>query len=239
MSVGVVFVHGIRTSASMWRPQLEYLAERGNRAFAVDLPGHGPRMAEPFTLAESFDTIDRAVQDAAKHGPVMLVGHSMGGLLSLEYAGSETAPALAAFIGAGCTAVPRGAGLRAYRGFLKGFDSLPDRGAALTDYVLARTLPDETRLDFGAGGYAYDAQHVALAALTALDPLRAVRSIRSPLWFVNGQFDQLRVNESLFMRTVPHAELIVVPRTSHLVTAMRPQIFNAVLHLAITTAEQT
>ncbi len=239
MSVAVVFVHGIRTSASMWRPQLEYLAARGITATAVDLPGHGTRMAENFTIEGAFATIDRAVTDAAARGPVLLVGHSMGGLLSLEYAGSDEPPPLAAVIGAGCTAIPRGAALRAYRLFLRGFDSLPDRGAAITDYVLARTLPEETREDFGAGGYAFDTQHTALASLSVLDLMRALRSIRVPLWFVNGQFDQLRINEALFTRTVPEAELIIVPKTTHLVTSMRPDVFNAVLNLAITTVEQT
>ncbi|GAA2069332.1 alpha/beta fold hydrolase [Microbacterium hatanonis] len=239
MSVGVVFVHGIRTSASMWRPQLEYLAARGNAATAVDLPGHGARMSEDFTIEGAFATIDRAVRDTASQGPVLLVGHSMGGLLSLEYAVSEEPPPLAAVIGAGCTAIPRGPALRAYRLFLRGFDSLPDRGAAITDYVLARTLPEETRDDFGAGGYAFDTQHTALASLSVLDLMRALRSIRVPLWFVNGQFDQLRINEALFTRTVPEAELIIVPKTTHLVTSMRPDVFNAVLNLAITTVEQT
>ncbi|WP_309491570.1 MULTISPECIES: hypothetical protein [unclassified Microbacterium] len=55
---------------------------------------------------------------------------------------------------------------------------------------------------------------------------------------MNGQYDQLRLNESLFRRLAPHAELIIVPRTTHLVTAMRPRIFNAVLQLAIATVEQ-
>ena len=49
------------------------------------------------------------------------------------------------------------------------------------------------------------------------------------------QFDQLRVNERLFMQVAQHAELIVVPRTTHHVTVMRPGFFNALLNLAITT----
>jgi hypothetical protein len=80
--------------------------------------------------------------------------------------------------------------------------------------VLDRTLPDETRADFGAGGYAYDAQDDALRSLSVLDLLAALRRIEMPTWFINGQFDQLRINERLFASLVPHAELIVVPRTA-------------------------
>ena len=81
----------------------------------------------------------------------------------------------------------------------------------LTNRMLDRILPDETRADFGAGGYALDAQDIALRSLSVLDLLAALHRIDVPLWFVNGQFDQLRVNERLFMRVAQHAELIVVP----------------------------
>lgn len=223
----------------MWRAQVVYLEERGNPVTVVDLPGHGTRLAEEFTLDDAFATIDKAVQDAAANGPVLLVGHSMGGLLCIEYAGRENPPPVAGFVAASCTAIPRGVGLATYRFLARRFDALPDRGLWLANQVLDRTLPPETRPDFGAGGYALDAQDVALRSLSVLDLLAALGRITVPLWFVNGQYDQLRVNEKLFMKIAPHAELIVVPRTSHLVTAMRPRVFNAVLNLAITTIEQT
>ena len=134
---------------------------------------------------------------------------------------------------------PRGLSLAAYRLVARGYDSLPDRGMWFTNRMLARTLPEETRADFGAGGYAFDAQDVAMRSLSVLDLMSALHRIDVPLWFVNGQFDQLRVNEKLFVKVAKHAELIVVPRTTHLVTAMRPRVFNAVLDVAITTLEQT
>lgn len=237
MSAHVVLVHGIRTSATMWRAQLGYLSERGIAATAIDLPGHGRRMAETFTLDGAFASIDEAVRDAATRGPVLLVGHSMGGLLSVEYAGREDRPPVSALIGASCTAIPRGVGLATYRVLARGFDALPNRGMWLTDRMLDRTLPAQTRADFGAGGYAFDTQAVALRSLSVLDLLAALGRIDVPAWFINGQYDQLRVNERLFLRLLPHAELIVVPRTSHLVTAMRPEVFNALLGLAVATLQ--
>jgi pimeloyl-ACP methyl ester carboxylesterase len=237
MVVQVVLVHGIRTSATMWRTQVQHLGDRGNPVVAVDLPGHGSRMTEEFTIDGAFATIDDAVTDAATRGPVLLVGHSMGGLLCIEYAGREEPPPIAGFIAASCTAIPRGVALSTYRALARGLDSLPDRGLWLTNRMLDRILPDETRDDFGAGGYALDAQDIALKSLAVLDLLSARHRIGVPLWFVNGQFDQLRVNERLFMQVAQHAELIVVPRTTHHVTVMRPRVFNAVLDLAIATIE--
>ena len=142
MVVQVVMVHGIRTSATMWRAQVDYLAARGNPAVAVDLPGHGARMTEEFTLEGAFSTIDDAVRGAATRGPVLLAGHSMGGLLCIEYVGREDPPPVAGFIAASCTAIPRGLSLTAYRVMARGFDSLPYRGMWLTNRLLDRILPD-------------------------------------------------------------------------------------------------
>lgn len=223
----------------MWRSQVAWLQEHDVPVTAPDLPGHGARMAEEFTLEGALRTIDDAVRAASESGPVLLVGHSMGGLLSLAYTGADDPPPVAALIAASCTALPRGAALAAYRFIAGTVDRLPDRGLWIAEQVLAATIPEETRGDFSAGGYALDAQDVALRSLSALDLATAVAHIDVPLWFVNGQYDQLRSHESLFRKLAPHAELIVVPRTSHLVTAMRPRVFNAVLQLAIATIDQS
>ncbi|MCZ7432794.1 alpha/beta fold hydrolase [Streptomyces sp. WMMC1477] len=95
-----VLVHGSGSSSFMWAPVQRELALRGHRSFAVDLPGHGfdaqypvayqaPQdldawAAEPSTLAEvtlqdNVDMVVDVVRRVARHGPVILVGASLGG----------------------------------------------------------------------------------------------------------------------------------------------------------------
>ena len=88
----VVLVHGLRTSATMWRRQLAALARHDVDATAVDLPGHGTRMDEPFTLDAAMEVIDAALPPAAagaRRVPRLLVGLSLGGYLGIEYASTH------------------------------------------------------------------------------------------------------------------------------------------------------
>ncbi|MGR6918743.1 alpha/beta hydrolase [[Actinomadura] parvosata] len=96
-----MIVHGANGNASSFAPLVAALAEAGHRAMAVDLPGHGaaghfPRSyqapqdlaafaAAPspvlgkVSLDDNVRHVVRVVRRAARNGPVILVGHSMGG----------------------------------------------------------------------------------------------------------------------------------------------------------------
>lgn len=52
---------------------------------AVDLPGHGARSAQPWSLDAATEIIATAV-DSLDRGPALIVGHSLGGYASLEFA---------------------------------------------------------------------------------------------------------------------------------------------------------
>ena len=84
----VIFVHGTRSSAQVWERQVAALRARGIPALAIDLPGHGSRIGEIFTLEGAIAAIDDAV-DSFDSAPV-LVGHSLGGYATLAYAGTKT-----------------------------------------------------------------------------------------------------------------------------------------------------
>ncbi len=101
MTPTYVFVHGSNANSFSWAPLQRELALRGHRTLAVDLPGHGFRASFPaayqapqdldalatapsalagVTLADAVDHVIGVVRRVAEHGPVVLVGHSRGGL---------------------------------------------------------------------------------------------------------------------------------------------------------------
>lgn len=81
----IVFVHGAGGSSSAWYFQKEYL-----KAFAevilIDLPGHGTAPGiPPETIEEKRDMIREALVEL-KIQECHLVGHSMGGAISMSFA---------------------------------------------------------------------------------------------------------------------------------------------------------
>lgn len=82
----VMLLHGAGMDGTVWQLQTRYLAYRGHRALAVDLPGHGKSEGKPLaTVAEMADWVTRFA-DVAGFASYHLVGHSMGTLIALELA---------------------------------------------------------------------------------------------------------------------------------------------------------
>ncbi|WP_158277154.1 alpha/beta fold hydrolase [Serinibacter arcticus] len=224
----VVLVHGVRTSATMWRRQVELLTARGYEAVAVDLPGHGTRRDVPFTLESARAVLDDAVAGAP--GRVVVVGLSLGGYVTLHWA--ARGGACDAVVVSSCTARPGGA---AHRGFIAlsraiaatggGADLLSDRAARLA-------VGAASALDVAAGGLASAGQATTLRAVLAADPLADVAALEErglPLRFVIGEWDHFRLDERSFRAAAPSATWVLVRRANHLVSLHRPRAYGRAL----------
>ena len=88
-SLTAVFVHGYTVSAECWAIQVRDLADSGVRMVLYDHRGHGASEPGP----SAVDTIEQlghdlyeVLEQRVPDGPVVLVGHSMGGMTIMALA---------------------------------------------------------------------------------------------------------------------------------------------------------
>ncbi len=83
-----VVVHGLGEHAGRQRNVAEFLARRGFDVIAFDHRGHGRSDGARGALRASDDLVEdlAAIVDSSTSAPILLVGHSMGGLVALRHA---------------------------------------------------------------------------------------------------------------------------------------------------------
>jgi len=83
-------MHGFGASHHDWTSLISDLSRKGFRGLAPDLLGHGhsekPAEPEAYTFARLYRSLEEWIACFEFKEPVMLVGHSMGGHLALQYA---------------------------------------------------------------------------------------------------------------------------------------------------------
>jgi pimeloyl-ACP methyl ester carboxylesterase len=222
----VVLVHGIRASRTMWRRQVAAFDRLGVPARAVDLPGHGARTGEPFTIDGAVATIEAAIDELG--GRALVVGLSLGGYVAIAHA-ARRPDQVAGLVAASCSTRPHRLALAAWDAAATAIGRLPDRGAGLNDWAAVHTLPAEGAVDLGAGGYALDVVTTVLREMASTDPVGDLRRVAAPVWLVNGRFDHFRGEERRFLAACRDGRLVVVPGATHLVSLTQPVRFTRVL----------
>jgi NAD+ synthase len=86
----VILIHGISASQTDWWRLMPLLVDAGYRAIAVDLLGHGdsPKPEDPdaYTAEAVYTALEYWIDSLGLNSPFYLVGHSLGGYMSLTYA---------------------------------------------------------------------------------------------------------------------------------------------------------
>lgn len=214
----------------MWRPQLEALGAQGAIAVAPDLPGHGER-SDAFTLESALATIESTIESLPGAGPVVLVGLSLGGYLAMEFAGRHP-ERIDGLIPMACSTPPIAFGVDVYRAMSDGLIRQGDRGMRTQRLAQTIALGPAGAEDFLAGGIGLGAALDAIQVVAGLDPVDAIRRATRgglPVWFVSGQFDQMRIGERRFRAVAPDAWHTIVPFGLHVVNLAKPAAVNRLL----------
>lgn len=227
----VLMIHGAGMDSTVWQLQTRYLAHRGFRAVAVDLPGHGRSHGDAIgSVAEMADWGARFV-GAAGFDSVHLVGHSMGTFVALELAsrhpelvrsitlcGTATGmPVHPELLDAAEHDLPRAAALMAAWGHAKPahVGQNPTPGLWMTGG--ARALVEQSR----PGVLATDFR----ACMAYHGAEEAAASVRCPATVVIGQGDKMApaTGGHAIGHALPSAEVVELADTGHQMMTENPR----------------
>lgn len=233
MTRSIVLIHAVRSSRTMWKGQVRRLREHGYEVIAPDLPGHGRRRGEPFTLTGALATIDEAVSTCQE--PPLLVGLSLGGYLTLHWAGTHPGR-LAGVVAADCTIVPGPATARLYGLWVSMKDWLPGDSDVRVSRAFARRHTRKAAKRYYGGGRAHGVVRAVVRLIGGLDLLADIAAIDVPVTFINGEHDPFRRHEALFLQAAQEGELVILEDAGHIANLSRPKRFAKLLRRSATAA---
>ncbi|TDQ50696.1 alpha/beta fold hydrolase [Actinorugispora endophytica] len=226
MRVPIVLVHGLRLSRSMWRPQLAVLASQGRTVVAPDLPGHGARRGEVFTLGGAVEAVRDAIDSVG--GSALVAGLSLGGFVSIAAAAAYP-ERVAGLVATSCSARPVNGLAHMYRIPTALLGRLPDKGLAVNTRFHRLTLPADGAAAVLDGGLAMEAARSVIEEVTDLDVLGLLAAYPGTVWLINGARDHFRIHERLFLDACADGRLLVVPRAGHMVSLDQPELFTNIV----------
>ena len=248
----VVLFHGGGQTRHSWGTTLSTLAEKGWRAYSVDLRGHGASAWATdgdYTL-DAFAGDVRAISRSLPTRPA-LVGASLGGLAALAAIGEHpNEPVATALILVDVAPRTEAAGRDRIGAFMfdhidVGFGSLEEVADAIQRYNPHRPRPrdlsglrknlrerdgrffwhwDPAFLTGKFGGA--DETRTSLVEPTRLE--NAARNLTIPTLLVRGRVSDLLSEEGAqeLLAIVPHAKLVDVGGAGHMVAGDRNDLFN-------------
>ncbi|MBL8705839.1 MAG: alpha/beta fold hydrolase [Rhodospirillales bacterium] len=234
----VVFLHGIGGQPELFRPQLAEFG-RTHRCIAWEMPGYGRTTLPAETSFASLAAALGRLMDRAAAPRAHLVGHSMGGMVALEFAAAH----------------PERVRSLAISGSSAAFGG--SSGAWQAEFIAKRTRPlDEGR---GMAGIAPDvvdgllgdapdpgARPAAIAAMSAIpeasyraalsclvtfDRRDALPGLAMPVLLLAGSRDTVASPELMkkMQSKIPGAQYAEIEGAGHLANIEKPQAFNDAL----------
>ena len=232
----VVLLHGLGSCKEEWQPQIDALAQH-YQVIALDLRGHGatdkPNTGYSIT---QFAADVAGLLDALGHQQVHLIGFSLGGMITLEFATRYPQRLHSVtIINATPAVVLNTWQIRHF--FWKRLLLIRTLGPAYMGKKIAQMnfpAPEQAALraqaekQFGSNDKA--AYYRATKALLNWDVRPYLANLTCPLLAVSSDQDYTPVAaKQAMVDAVPHGELQVIANARHLVPMEQPAALNAVL----------
>lgn len=240
----VLMLHGIGGGHVAFAPQVETLANAGYRAVAWDMPGYGHSAPiEPYTfkgLAQSCIDLVDALQ--CEH--VVLLGHSMGGMVAQEVVARWPARVSRLVLCGTSAAFGKRTDGRSADAWAQQFiaqRTAPlDAGQSMADVaqklvpqmVGPGALPEGLRLaEHCMAGVPAATYRRALDCLVTFDRQSALGRIGVPTLLVGGEFDRVAAPAVMqqMAQAIAHAHYAELKGIGHLMNLEAPEEFDGLL----------
>ena len=225
-STPLMFIHGAWHAAWCWDEYfLPYFAEKGYTSYALSFRGHGkstPLTTNQLRLTRIKHYVEDLAQVVAKlPAPPVLIGHSMGGLVTQKYLENHEAPA-AILLGS----VPaHGAIFATLRTMMREPLAFLKTNLALRLYpvigteenarmiLFSETMPSEKVRDYQ--NRLQDESYLGYMGMILLE-LPRTSKIKTPMLVLAGDKDAIfSVWEERRTAHTYHADFVVLPETPH------------------------
>jgi 3-oxoadipate enol-lactonase len=229
----LVFLHGVGGGHHAWEHQVPYFGGLGYPSHAWDQPGYGhSAIVEPYDLEHISASLARLIESLGGE-PVVLVGHSMGGLIAQEtyVRHPQLIKAMAL-----CFTSPAFAGGSSEftKQFLAARIGPLDEGKTMAEIAakLIPTMGSNSKLaEQIMAGVPPDTYRKAVRLLTTFDRRKELADIKVPTLLVAGSEDKTAppaVMEKMWQK-IPGSEYVLIENCGHLGPMDRPEEFNAAL----------
>lgn len=233
----VVFLHGTRLTRGAWAAQVDALAV-DHRVITTDLPGHGTRAAQPFSLDGAAAVVADVIRSQASDSRAVVVGLSLGGYVGMELAASEP-DLVRGLVLAGATAEPCGARSVPFRVLAEILERFEGPALQRFNAWFFRTrYPASIAEPIVAGGFWSAGGAAGVRCLIGERFLPRLAAYPGPTLIINGEWDLLfRLSAPDFARVAQDARRVRLPGALHLSNLDRPAAFTEAVYRFVSSLD--
>jgi 3-oxoadipate enol-lactonase len=227
----IVFLHGVGSDKSVWRPQLEHFRKE-RRAIAFDYPGYGDSDPAPEgTTRDDYASIILAAMTELGVQRAHLCGLSLGGVIAIAM--HHTWPKRAASLILADSFADHPDGRAIYERSLGASEDMRALAESRVDVLLAqptdpavRSEVIETMARIEPAAYRTGAEAVWLA-----EQRDRAEAVRIPTLVLCGTEDRITppALSTALTKLIPGAHYDAIERAGHLTNLEQPQAFNTLV----------
>ncbi len=227
----IVFLHGVGSDKSVWRPQLDHFASE-RRAIAFDYPGYGDSDAAPEgTTRDDYATAILSAMSELQVVRAHVCGLSLGGVVAIAMHTAAPDRCLSLILADTFAVHPEGRAF--YDRSVAGSADMRVLAESRVDVLIAQPAEPAVRFEVvetmarvDPAAYRIGAEAVWLANQSA-----RVHEIRVPTLVLCGEQDHVTppaLSREL-AQLIPGARCEIIERAGHLANLERPDAFNTLV----------